>query len=191
MSGRICGAIFDRGPDKRPERFVLLAIGEYANKRGSCFPYIETLAKRTLFTREYVGKVLEKLIKDRWVDRTFHPKNHRSCGYQINLEKLGISVEQSSCEIQNDDEGSCEICGGSHVKSDMGSCEIRQKPLHPLKEEPLRTAKEPSLSVREEKTNEAKSETAESEKEQIEAIYEAYPRSAGKPYALKAIRGAV
>ena len=95
MSGRICGKIFDHGPMERNARFVLLAIGEYANSAGVCFPYLQSLATRTLFTREYVGQTVEQLIKEGWVAKTRHPTNHRSWGYQINLEKLGLCEPSS------------------------------------------------------------------------------------------------
>jgi hypothetical protein len=190
MSGRICGRIFDKGPDERNARFVLLAIGEYADKSGACFPYIQSIAKRTLFTREYVGRTVEQLLKDGWIFKTPHPSNHRSFGYQVNMVKLGL-CEPSSSEHDSSEDSSCEVEDGSHVNSDDSSCEQSSKPPHPLigvtvinrQEEPLLLSLSPFALTPQ--------ETQYSAEEQNEFIYQAYPRKVGKEAAIRKIKKAV
>jgi len=189
MSGRICGRIFDKGPDERNARFVLLAIGEYANKSGSCFPYIQSIAMRTLFTREYVGRTIEQLIRDGWIYKTPHPSNHRSFGYQVNMAKLGL-CEPNSSEHNSYEDSSYEDEAYSHVNFNGVSCEQSSEPPHPLigvtvnnrQEEPL-ISPTPYLNDK----GESKQDVAEQELK----IYETYPRRVGKERALKAIRKAV
>lgn len=159
MSGHICGLVFDNGPKERNARFVLLALGEYADKTGRCFPLVQSIATRTLFTREYVGKTIDALVKQGWISRTPHPKNHRSSGYQINLEKLSsreassheskdsnsLPREQSSYEQSSREASSCELQQGSHVNSVGFSCELVAKPPHPLIGVTVNNRHEPSL----------------------------------------------
>jgi len=68
MSIKIMSMIWDRGPDNQSERFVLLALADYANDEGECWPSIEGIAKKTCLTDRGVRKIIRRLEETRWLE---------------------------------------------------------------------------------------------------------------------------
>jgi len=67
MSIKIMSMIWDDGPAKQSERFVLLALADYANDQGECWPSIAGIARKTCLTERGVQKILRRLSDDGWL----------------------------------------------------------------------------------------------------------------------------
>lgn len=67
MSIKIMSMIWDSGPEKQAERFVLLALADFANDSGECWPSIDGIAKKTCLTPRGVQKILRALEADGWI----------------------------------------------------------------------------------------------------------------------------
>ncbi len=67
MSIKIMSAIWDNGPEKQAERFVLLALADHANDQGECWPAVSSLAKKTCMSVRGVQTVLRRLQVDGWL----------------------------------------------------------------------------------------------------------------------------
>ena len=67
MSIKIMSMIWDDGPAKQSERFVLLALAYYANDQGECWPSIAGIARKTCLTERGVQKILRRLSDDGWL----------------------------------------------------------------------------------------------------------------------------
>jgi hypothetical protein len=68
MSIKIMSTIWDRGPDNQSERFVLLALADYANDEGECWPSIEGVARKTCLTDRGVRKIMRRLEETGWLE---------------------------------------------------------------------------------------------------------------------------
>jgi hypothetical protein len=68
MSIKIMSMIWDRGPESQSERFVLLALADYANDEGECWPSIGGVARKTCLTDRGVRKIIRRLQDDGWLE---------------------------------------------------------------------------------------------------------------------------
>jgi hypothetical protein len=62
--------IFENGPDVMAERFVLLALADYADESGSCYPSIAGLCSKTCMTDRGVQKIIRRLEAGGWLTVT-------------------------------------------------------------------------------------------------------------------------
>ncbi|WP_170063433.1 helix-turn-helix domain-containing protein [Albidovulum inexpectatum] len=67
MSIDLIRAIWDRGPESPNERFVLVALADYANEHGECWPSIDGLCRKTRLSERGVQSILRRLEKAGWV----------------------------------------------------------------------------------------------------------------------------
>lgn len=84
--------VWDRGPQDRTERFLLLAIADHADDSGHAFPSLERLGERCILSKRSVISTLNQLEKDGWLKRI---KNGRKSEYQIVLGSLGMGAQIS------------------------------------------------------------------------------------------------
>ena len=68
MSIKIMSTIWERGPDAQSERFVLLALADYANDEGECWPSVPGIAAKTCLSRRGVQKVIRRLQDAGWLE---------------------------------------------------------------------------------------------------------------------------
>jgi hypothetical protein len=61
MSIRLTSMIWDDGPTVQSERFVLIALADFSNDDGECWPSVGLLAKKTCLTDRGVRKILQRL----------------------------------------------------------------------------------------------------------------------------------
>ena len=61
MSFLITRHIWDHSPQKGNAKFVLLALADFANKRGLAWPSIQTLATKTGISGRQIKRILPKL----------------------------------------------------------------------------------------------------------------------------------
>lgn len=64
MSIRIMSQVWESGPEDRGELLVMLALADFADDRGRCWPSIATIAKRARMTTRSAQRILRKLQDD-------------------------------------------------------------------------------------------------------------------------------
>ncbi|TYO91447.1 helix-turn-helix domain-containing protein [Oceanicella actignis] len=67
MSFRLMSAILEIGPADKSELLLLLALADYANEDGECWPSIDGLCKKSRLSARGVQSVLRRLEKAGWV----------------------------------------------------------------------------------------------------------------------------
>ncbi len=67
MSIKIMSAVWEFGPPKQAERFVLLALADYANDDGECWPSIAGIQRKTCMSERGVQTIIRRLEVDGWV----------------------------------------------------------------------------------------------------------------------------
>lgn len=76
---------------KSSPKLVLLALADYANKDGSCFPSVPTLARKCGLSPRAVQKNLSKLVSSKHITKIM--RSGRSTLYQLNMAKLCTSSD--------------------------------------------------------------------------------------------------
>lgn len=67
MSIKIMYHVWEAGPDKQADRFVLLAIADYANDDGKCWPSIAGICRKTCMSERGVQTIIRRLEADGWL----------------------------------------------------------------------------------------------------------------------------
>jgi len=60
--------IWQNGPSKQSERFVLLALADYANDDGECWPSISGVCKKTCMSERGVQTIIRRLENEGWLE---------------------------------------------------------------------------------------------------------------------------
>jgi hypothetical protein len=75
MSIRIMADVWDHSPSDGGRLLVLLALADFANDRGICWPKTKKLAKRARLSERQVRRVLKELVEDGEIEM---PPGHRT-----------------------------------------------------------------------------------------------------------------
>jgi hypothetical protein len=67
MSIKLMAEIWDHGPERQGDRFVLMALADYANDGGECWPSVEAIARRTCMSQRGARAILRRLEADGWL----------------------------------------------------------------------------------------------------------------------------
>jgi hypothetical protein len=67
MSIKLMAQIWENGPLRQSDRFVLLALADYANEGGECWPSIAGICRRTCLSERGAQAVLRRLEADGWL----------------------------------------------------------------------------------------------------------------------------
>jgi hypothetical protein len=67
MSIKLMSMVWDRGPEKQADRFVLLAIADYANDDGECWPSIGGICRKTCMSERGVQTIIRRLEAQGWL----------------------------------------------------------------------------------------------------------------------------
>lgn len=67
MSIKIMAQVWSDGPDDRGELLVLLALSDFANDKGECWPSIATVANKARMEPRSVQRICRKLVADGWL----------------------------------------------------------------------------------------------------------------------------
>lgn len=90
MSIRVMTAVWERAPYRGGALIVLLALADWADDAGYCFPAIPSIAKKSRLTIRQVSNLLKKFKKDGAVSIEAGGGRGSSNRYLINLEKLSM-----------------------------------------------------------------------------------------------------
>jgi hypothetical protein len=96
MSIKVMAQVWENSPYGEGTLLVLLAMADWANDDGFCWPSIPQLAHKSRQSERNVRYVLRKLEEDKVVDRVEHRgKGHRN-EYRLNLQALQVLDTQST-----------------------------------------------------------------------------------------------
>lgn len=182
MSIDLMSDVWKRGPVDRSQRLLMLAIADNANDQGICWPSTQHLAHKASMSLRTVLRGLAALERDGWIKIT--KKSHLSKGntYEVDLDKLGDSMSRDN--KSRDKSGSSQVTNQTKSGDKTGSYNRKnhQEPSKNLLADDghfsLDGSPKAKASVR---------FTAD----EIEGIYEAYPRKVKKRKALDAIESAL
>jgi len=121
MSIRIMSWVWEHGPKKSTDRYVLLALADNADDNGKCWPSISHLSKKCSLSERTVIRAIKNLIKEGYLEKTRQQ-------YTSNKYRILVSDNMAQTKVTE-----------SHKRGDRES-------LKPSKE----TSKEPEYSLPEE-----------------------------------------
>lgn len=87
--------IWDDGPEKQGHLLVMLALSDYANDAGECWPSIRSIAEKSRMTERGVQKIIRTLEAEGWLSIATGNGRHGCNQYKINPER-GTPPEQGS-----------------------------------------------------------------------------------------------
>ena len=100
MSLRVMSWAFEESPTRGAERLVLLALAEYANDEGYCWPSMASTARKGGVTRRSVIRVIKRLeekgclqVKRRWDHERLMPDTnlYRVCWTEAIRKQEGFT----------------------------------------------------------------------------------------------------
>jgi len=68
MSIKIMSAVWENGPRGSAETMVLLAIADYCNDEGECWPSVQSIATKARMTERGVQKITARLVETGWLE---------------------------------------------------------------------------------------------------------------------------
>lgn len=117
MSIKLMAKIWEYGPESQGERFVLLALADYANDEGECWPSLGGIARRTCLSERGIQKILKRLCDGGWLGIEYG-KGRRNCNIytiktpnEVHPERgspPNLSAETPNLGVKNPERGSPE-----------------------------------------------------------------------------------
>jgi len=87
--------VWDDGPAKQGSLLVMLALADYSNDAGECWPSIKSIAHKARMTERGVQKILRNLEAENWLEIDTGNGRHGCNNYRINPERRN-TPEQGS-----------------------------------------------------------------------------------------------
>ena len=135
MSILLMAKVWDLPELDQRRKMMLLALADFANDEGCCWPKQETLARRCSMSRRTTQRVLADLEAEGWlsVDRAANVKG-RSSTYWISLEMLedvaskgGVNLTPLPCQSDATPASDCRE-GGVSCGARVASAVAQQEP---------------------------------------------------------------
>ena len=96
MSIKLSGFIFDT--DLPPtETLLMLALADFADQNGRCWPSKETLAHRSRVSKRTVDKYIKRLAEDGWL-KVESMGGRKSNIYYLNIDKIYAEGNRQPCK---------------------------------------------------------------------------------------------
>lgn len=76
MSIALVSLVLEVGPESSTDRFVLLALANYADEDGECWPSVARLVKNTALCERSVRASIQRLAADKWIDVEVRAASH-------------------------------------------------------------------------------------------------------------------
>lgn len=132
MSIKIMSQVWENGPDQQAERFVLLALADFANDAGECWPSIKAICGKVCMSERGVQTVIRRLESSGWLAIETGNGRKGCSKYAIMATKVRVAVEEKDrrggidrLAIFKRDDFTCVYCGyvgisfGQEVGADL------------------------------------------------------------------------
>ncbi len=127
MSIKLMSAVWENGPEDKAELIVLLALADFANDAGDCWPAMPTIGKKARMSERNARRVIRKLEDDGYIKTVPGGGRYGCSQYRINPDKM--SPGQNVPTGQNEQETRTKRAGNPDIA---------------MSAEPSLTIKEPS-----------------------------------------------
>jgi hypothetical protein len=121
MSVKVQALIWEYAPYRGNALLAFLALGDWSNDDGQCWPKMETLAKKSRQSVRSAQYAVELLCRDGFLTVEINPGKGRQNDFQINMQKLHLLATQK-----------VQTATAKGANGDSKRC----KPQQPNKEEP-------------------------------------------------------
>lgn len=121
MSVRVLSKVWDGYPNGGTELLALLALADWSDDEGLCFPSIYSIAKKTRLSRSQAQRTVHALIKQSYlkvIGNEFGGAPGSSRRYQIIVSNLTGSTDATGSAHET---GSTHAQEGSHLATQTGS----------------------------------------------------------------------
>jgi hypothetical protein len=101
MSIRVMSWVWDCGPEKGSDLLVLLALADFANDEGECWPSMASIARKARMTERGAQKIARRLKEDGFLEITTGGGRHGCNRYRIIRRETPNEVHPFSAETPN------------------------------------------------------------------------------------------
>lgn len=149
MALKITSLVWERGPKDHTQFVVHLALAEFADHSGLCWPSIETIATRSRLSKSSVIRTIKRLETDGWLSTVRKSREHKGNTYRIALDRLDSRVSVTPDLFESSPTVTPELpqvrChpGQSQVSPSAESGVTEAKPPDPLKGGTVKNRHEP------------------------------------------------
>jgi hypothetical protein len=105
MSIRVMSWVWENGPQDPTERLVLLAVADFCDDAGRCFPAMASIAAKACLTERGARGVVRRLEADGWLAVSIGGGRGGANRYQINTRKVSAEGGNPEQETRNDKPG--------------------------------------------------------------------------------------
>ena len=137
MSLKALTWVWQNGPQDQSELLVLLALADYANDNGECFPSMVGIGAKARMTDRGARNVVRRLETSGWLTTKVGGGRGGKSLYTIIMEKPGTTFQESYSRNEENPE-----------RDDTKPGTTRPKTRNHGSAEPSRTVKEPSSNIR-------------------------------------------
>jgi hypothetical protein len=88
MSANLMSAVWKHGPEDRSQRLLMLALGDYADDKGICWPSTQEIAAKACYDVRTVLRRLKALEAHGWLKIARRSHQHNGNTYELDLSKL-------------------------------------------------------------------------------------------------------
>ena len=126
MSIKVMTEVWDEAPFKGGDLLVLLALADFANDEGRCYPAIETIARKTRLTTRAVQLAMREMTSEGWLVVEDRGRVHETNIYTILTARVkSFQGEKISTQI-SPDPSVTELQVVDRIGSDRGEKRVTQ-----------------------------------------------------------------
>jgi hypothetical protein len=135
MCIRIMSLVWGSAPHCGNQLLVLLALADWANESGVCWPSVATLAKKTKISKRSAQYIIRALQKEGYISIVEGGGRHRQNLYQISLQKL--HPVENGPQLHNETERSHSVQTNDGVRMQSPHKTVQQVASDPSEDPPL------------------------------------------------------
>lgn len=96
MSIKVMSWVWENGPQDPVERLVLLALADFADDHGSCYPSMIGIGAKACVTERGARGIVRRLEAAGWIETSIGGGRGGKSRYNIVMEKSGTAFRESS-----------------------------------------------------------------------------------------------
>ena len=98
MSVKIMSRIWENGPDQQGELLVLLALSDWANDEGDCWPSMAVIARKTRIEERSARRIIRRLEEAGWLSVVVNGGRQGCNQYRINPDPMSPGLKAPRTE---------------------------------------------------------------------------------------------